>query len=268
MADDSSECERYSLCKYKCLTPFGSERLISEKGDEMPDITIEAADGSGSFSAYCATPASGSGPGLVVIQEIFGINQVMRDLCDGFAAEGYIAVAPDLFWRIEPGVQLTDKTEAEWGRAFELMSAFLPDFEKGVGDIQATISHVRGMDGCTGKVGAVGYCLGGSLAYATACFTDSDASAGYYPVQIEDSLEHAGNIKKPLILHVAEKDGFCPPEAQEKIKSTLAANPLVTVYSYPGVDHAFARVGGANYDAAAATTANQRTAELLKTNLG
>ena len=233
----------------------------------MPDISILAADGSGSFSAYCATPASGSGPGIVVIQEIFGVNQVMRDLCDGYAADGYIAVAPDLFWRIEPGVQLTDKSKAEWDRAFELMNAFVPNFEKGVADIQATISHVRAMDGCTGKVGTVGYCLGGSLAYATACFTDSDASSGYYPVQIEGSLEHAVSIRKPLILHVAESDGFCPPEAQEKIKSALADNPLVTVHSYPGVDHAFARVGGDNFDAEAAKLANDRTAELFRANL-
>ena len=234
----------------------------------MPDISIDAADGSGSFSAYCVTPASGSGPGVVVLQEIFGVNQVMRDLCDCFAAEGYIAVAPDLFWRIEPGVQLTDKSQEEWNKAFELMNAFLPDFEKGVGDIAATIGHVRGMEGCTGKVGAVGYCLGGSLAYATACFTDADACSGYYPVQIEDSLELSSGIKNPLILHIAENDGFCSPEAQAKIKETLDPNAHVTVYSYPGADHAFARVGGDNYDADAATSANGRTADLFRANLG
>ena len=234
----------------------------------MADITIQAADGSGSFSAYCALPDSGTGPGIVVLQEIFGVNQVMRDLCDGFAADGYIAVAPDLFWRIEPGIQLTDKSQAEWDRAFELMNAFLPDFEKGVGDIGATIAQLRAMDGCTGKVGAVGYCLGGSLAYATACFTDADACSGYYPVQIEAALDNAANIKNPLILHVAELDGFCPPEAQATIKTTLDRNEHVTVYSYPGVDHAFARVGGDNFNAAAATTANDRTAGLFKANLG
>jgi carboxymethylenebutenolidase len=233
----------------------------------MPDITIQAADGSCAFSAYCATPASGAGPGIVVLQEIFGVNQVMRDLCDGFAAEGYIAVAPDLFWRIEPGVQLTDKSQKEWDKAFELMNAFLPDFEKGIGDIGATIAHVRALDGCTGKVGAVGYCLGGSLAYATACFTDADACSGYYPVQIEDSLNMAGGIKNPLILHIAELDGFCPPKAQEKIKTALGGNDHVTIYSYAGVDHAFARVGGDNYNGAAAATANQRTTELFKANL-
>ena len=234
----------------------------------MADITIQAADGSGSFSAYCALPDAGTGPGIVVLQEIFGVNQVMRNLCDGFAADGYIAVAPDLFWRIEPGIQLTDKSQAEWDRAFELMNAFLPDFETGVGDIGATIAQLRAMDRCTGKVGAVGYCLGGSLAYATACFTDADACSGYYPVQIEAALDNAANIKNPLILHVAELDGFCPPETQATIKTTLGPNDHVTVYSYPGVDHAFARVGGDNFNAAAATTANDRTAGLFKANLG
>ena len=235
---------------------------------KMPDISINAADGSGAFSAYCATPTSGSGPGIVVLQEIFGVNQVMRDLCDGFAAEGYIAVAPDLFWRIEPGVQLTDKSQEEWDRAFDLMNTFLPDFEKGVADIAATIRHVRGIEGCTGKVGAVGYCLGGSLAYAAACVTDADACSGYYPVQIEDSLELSSGIKNPLFLHVAENDGFCPPEAQAKIKDALSPNEHVTVYSYPGVNHAFARVGGDNYDDAAASIANGRTADLFKSALG
>ena len=234
----------------------------------MPDITIDAADGSGSFSAYCAIPGSGSGPGIVVLQEIFGVNQVMRDICENLATQGYIAVAPDMFWRIEPGIQLTDQSQEEWDKAFELMNAFLPDFEKGVGDIGATIAHVRAMDGCTGKVGAVGYCLGGSLAYATACFTDADACSGYYPVQIEDSLELSSGIKNPLILHVAELDGFCPPEAQQKIKGALGPNEHVTVHSYPGVDHAFARIGGDNFNADAAAAANGRTAELFKSVLG
>lgn len=233
----------------------------------MPDIKITAPDG-GSFGAYLATPSSGKGPGLVVIQEIFGVNQVMRDLCDSFAAQGYFAVCPDLFWRIEPGVQITDKTEEEWTRAFELMNKFLPQFETGVGDLGAALAHVRTLDGATGKAGCVGYCLGGSLAYAMACFTDSDASVGYYPVQIENSLEHATNIGKPAMFHIAENDGFCPPEAQSKIRATLAQIPHVEVHTYPGVDHAFAREGGQNYDAEAAKLANERTAALFKANLG
>ncbi len=233
----------------------------------MADLTIEATDGSGTFTAYCATPAGGSGPGVVILQEIFGVNQFLREVCNAYADEGYIAVCPDLFWRIEPGVELTDKTQAEWDRAFELMNAFLPIFEQGVADIQATISAVRGLDGCTGKVGAAGYCLGGSLAYATACYTDADAASGYYPVQIENLLDAASSIRNPLILHLAEGDDYCPPEAQEKIRSALGDNPKVTVYSYPGVNHAFARAGGEHYDQDAAATANSRTAKLFRNTL-
>jgi len=231
----------------------------------MPDIQINGPDGE--FGAYMATPASGSGPGLVVIQEIFGVNTVMRDLCDAYAADGYIAVCPDLFWRIEPGVQLTDQTQAEWDRAFELMNAFLPDFEKGQADLQATMSHIRGMDGCTGKVGCVGYCLGGSLTYSMACSSDTDASVGYYPVQIDDYLPYAEHIGKPAMFHIAELDGFCPPESQAKIAEAFVGNGNITLHSYAGVDHAFARLGGGNYNESAATLANGRTAEFFKSAL-
>jgi len=231
----------------------------------MPDITINGPDGA--FGAYLATPASGSGPGIVVIQEIFGVNQVMRDLCDSYAAAGYIAICPDLFWRIEPGVQLTDKSEDEWNRAFALMNKFLPDFEKGVGDLKATMDHARAMDGCNGKIGCVGYCLGGSLAYTMACQSDADASVGYYPVQIDDFLPYAEYIKNPALFHVAEKDGFCPPDSQAKIAEAFAGNDKIALHVYPGVDHAFARLGGQNYDKAAADLANGRTADLFKSAL-
>jgi len=230
----------------------------------MPDITIAAPDG-GSFGAYLARPESGAGAGVVVIQEIFGVNQVMRELCDGLAARGYFAVCPDLFWRQEPGIQLTDKSQDEWDRAFKLMGGF--DHKAGIGDLAATLAHARTIEGCTGLVGAVGYCLGGSLAYAMACLTDSDASVGYYPVQIEDQMALAENIKKPLMLHIAEDDGFCPAEAQEKIRLGLGEISLATVHTYPGVDHAFARPGGQNFDQAAADLANRRTADFLKANL-
>ena len=233
----------------------------------MTNMKLGASDGSGSFSAYCATPAGGDGPGIVVLQEIFGVNGFLRDVCDHYAGKGYIAVCPDLFWRIEPGVELTDKTQAEWNRAFELMNAFLPLFEQGVADIQATVSALRTLGGCTGKVGAVGYCLGGSLAFAAACHTDVDAASGYYPVQIENSLDAAAGIRNPLILHLAEKDGYCPPEAQERISAELGRNPHVTVHSYPGVDHAFARTGGDADDAAAAPPATARTEELFSASL-
>lgn len=227
------------------------------------DITINGPDGS--FGGYLAQPSAGSGPGVVVIQEIFGINKVMRDIADGFAARGYFALAPDLFWRLEHGVQLSDKSDAEWKRAFDLMNKFNPD--TGVKDIQASISYLRALDGCTGKAGAVGYCLGGLLAYLTAARTDVDASVSYYGVNIDQKLDEAKIIKKPLMLHIAEKDQFVKPEAQRKIAETLKGNPLVTLHFYPQMDHAFAREGGAHYDKACADLANGRTSTFFKQHL-
>lgn len=227
------------------------------------DIRIKGTDGE--FGGYLATPAAGRGPGIAVIQEIFGVNQVVRDVADGLAAHGYFALAPDLFWRLEPGVQLTDKSDADWKRAFDLMGRFDPD--KGVADIQATINHVRHLQGATGKVGAVGYCLGGLLAYLTAARTDADASVGYYGVNIQEKLGEAKAIKKPLMLHIAGKDEYVPPDAQKKIAEGLKGNTLVTIHIYPEMDHAFARPGGAHYDKANAELANGRTATFFRQHL-
>jgi len=227
------------------------------------DITIEIPDGA--MGGYLATPASGRGPGIVVIQEIFGVNNVMRDLADGFAARGFFALAPDLFWRLEPGVKLTDKTDAEWKRAFDLMNRF--DAAKGVSDIQAAIARLRKQDGCTGKVGAVGYCLGGLLAYLTAARTDSDASVGYYGVNIQTMLGEAAKIKKPLMLHIAGKDEYVPPAAQKEIVEGLKGNALVTLHTYPEMNHAFARAGGAHYDRANAELANGRSETFFRQHL-
>lgn len=234
----------------------------------MPDIQIKGPDGG--FGAYLASPAGGKGPGIVVIQEIFGVNRVMRDLCDGLAKQGYFAVCPDLFWRIRPGVQLTDRTKAEWDQAFALMNKFVPQFEKGIGDLMAAMAYLRALPGATGKAGCVGYCLGGSLAYAmaTSPAASSDASVGFYPVQIDDYLQYAANIRKPAMFHIAEKDEFCPPASQEKIRAALGKIAHVTVHTYPDVNHAFARVGGGNYDKAAADLANSRTAAFFRKHLG
>jgi carboxymethylenebutenolidase len=230
----------------------------------MPEVTISAADG-GKFAAYLAKPASGKGPGILVCQEIFGINKVMRDVCDGLAAHGYLALCPDLFWRQKPGIQLDDHKEADMQKAFGLYQGF--DETKGVADLKASLATLRALPGCSGKVGDIGYCLGGKLAYFMATRSDADCSVGYYGVGIDQALDEAKQIKKPLMLHIAEKDSYCPPEAQAKIKSVLAGNPHVVIHSYPGADHAFARVGGAHYDKAAAELANQRSADFLKKHL-
>lgn len=230
----------------------------------MAELTIET-DG-GSFSAYLAVPRQmDSAPGVVVAQEIFGVNQVMRETCDWLAQQGFVAVCPDLFWRIEPGIQITDKTKAEWDRAFELFGLF--DVDKGIDDMKATLAALRGHDACSGKAGSVGYCLGGKIAYLMATRSDADANVGYYGVGLGDLLGEAGNITKPLMLHIAEKDGFSSPEEIEKVKNGLAANSKATVHVYEGQDHAFARPGGEHYNEAAATLANGRTVNFFKEHL-
>jgi carboxymethylenebutenolidase len=140
------------------------------------------------------------------------------------------------------------------------------DIETGVKDIQATIDHARSLVEC-GKVGAVGYCLGGLLAYLTATRTDADASVGYYGVNIPNFLGEAENIRQPLMLHIAGKDGFVDKAAQKQMKDGLAANGHVTLHDYPERDHAFSREGGKNYDAADAATADDRTIAFFKANL-
>lgn len=222
------------------------------------DVTIKGPDGE--FSAY----VNGEGPAIIAIQEIFGVNGVMREIVDDLAAQGWTAVCPDLFWRLEPGVQLTDKTQEEWDKAFDLMNRFDPG--KGVEDIQAAIGYARTLSS-NGKVGAVGYCLGGMLAYLTAARTDSDATVGYYGVNIPNFLDETENIKKPLMLHVAGEDEFVDKDAQKKMFDGLKGHPMVTLHHYPERDHAFARVGGAHYHEGDAQTANARTRDFFREQL-
>lgn len=226
---------------------------------------IEIRGPKGAFQGYLAHPASGRGPGVVVIQEIFGVNAVMRAIADDLAGQGYMAFVPDLFWRIEPGIQLTDKTDAEWKRAFELFNKF--DVPGGVEDIQSALTALRAQPGCTGKAGAVGYCLGGLLAYLTAARTDAEASVSYYGVGIQERLGEAATIKRPLLMHIAEKDQFVPAAAQSAIQGALKNHPQIVMHTYPGMDHAFARVGGQHYDQTAAGLANGRTRAFFREHL-
>ncbi len=220
-------------------------------------ITITVPDGS--FAAYLATPdaANARGTAIVVIQEIFGINADMRETCDNFAREGFVAICPDLYWRQEPNVELTDKTEAEWKKALALYTAF--DVDKGVADIDATITAVRQQPGVKGGVGTVGYCLGGLLAFLTATRTGADAAVSYYGVGIDKHLGEASKISKPLLMHIAEQDEFVPATARAQIIETLQDNALVEIHSYAGCQHAFARNQGVHYVDAAAKAANART---------
>ena len=223
-------------------------------------VTIQGKDGS--FGAYVADAKSKDGPAIVVIQEIFGVNKVMRDIADSLAEEGYTAVVPDLFWRIEPGIDITDQTDAEWEKAFSYFKAF--NVDKGVEDIASAIDWVRAQGHA--KVGAEGYCLGGLLAYLTGTRTDIDATVGYYGVGIDNYLAEAGKAKKPVMLHIAEEDGFVSRDSQAKMKAGLTTANY-QLYSYPGRDHAFARDGGKHYHQADADKANNRTMEFFENHL-
>ena len=226
----------------------------------MPDITIPAGDAS--FGAYLAVPQKTPAPGVVVAQEIFGVNKVMRDVCDWLASEGFLACCPDLFWRIEPGIQLTDQSEAEWQRAFELFGLF--DVDKGIEDLKTTLAHLRGLPDCNGRAGSIGYCLGGKMAYLMATRSDADCNVSYYGVGLDDLLEESGAISEPLMLHVASEDEFFPKESQKKLAEGLTGHPHVSRHVYEGHDHAFARIGGAHFDPAAAALANRRSLDCLR----
>ena len=220
----------------------------------------------GQFMAYLARPTgTAKAGGVVVAQEIFGINAAMRAVSDRLAAHGFIALCPDLFWRQERNVQLTDRTQAEWDKAFKLFQGF--NLEKGVADLAVSIAHLRADEGCSGLVGGIGYCLGGLLAYLMASRTNVDCSVGYYGVNIDAMLAEAKRIQSPLILHVAEEDHFVSKEAQAKIKDGLKTNASVTIHSYAGVDHAFARPEGQKFDQAAADLADRRTLAFFKQHL-
>ncbi|WP_454767068.1 dienelactone hydrolase family protein [Cupriavidus campinensis] len=225
-------------------------------------ITISVPDGS--FAAYLATPeaANARGTAIVAIQEIFGINADMRETCDNFAREGFVAICPDLFWRQEPNVDLTDKTDAEWKKAIALYNGF--NVDKGMTDINATIQAVRQQPGVTGGVGTVGYCLGGLLAYLSATRTGADAAVSYYGVGIDKYLDEASRISSPLLMHIAEEDEFVPAASRATIIEALEDSPHVEIHTYPGCQHAFARNKGVHYVETAAREANARTLKFFQ----
>ena len=222
-------------------------------------ITIKSFDG-GEFDAYLALPSSGHGPGLVILQEIFGVNSFVRNVADWYAAHGFVAVAPDLFWRQERNVELTDKGD-DRNKAFQLYGGL--DEAKATEDSAATMEFLRKHPACNGRVGAVGHCLGGKLAFLLSTRFKPDCAVGYYGVGIEKALDEANRISAPLMLHIGGQDKFCPPEAQQAIHDSLRSNSLVTIHTYPDRDHAFGRPGGEHYDKSDAELADLRSLEFI-----
>ena len=226
-------------------------------------ITIPGRDGA--FDAYIARPKTLPASAVVVLQELFGVNADIRRTCDELAEQGFVAVAPDLFWRQEPGVDLNVTSEADWQHGLRLYQAY--DRDAGVRDIKATLDAVAKLPECTGKIAVQGYCLGALMTFLTAVRCHVDAAVAYHGGDTEKYLGEADNLSAPLLMHLAEEDEFISKSAQTEIKAALAGKPNATVYSYPGQHHAFARHNGLHYNAAAAALANGRTSEFLHQQL-
>jgi carboxymethylenebutenolidase len=227
-------------------------------------IQVDTADGS--FDAYRAMPSQLPAPAVVVLHELFGVNSDIRQTCDELARHGFIAVAPDLFWRQQRRVDLGVRSEADWQTGLALYEVY--DRDLGVNDVAATMRTAAGLHGASGKVGVLGYCLGGMLAFLAAARHPVDAAVAFHGGDTEKYLAEAPAIAGPMLMHLAGEDEFMPREARDAIKAALAGKPQVQVFTYEGCHHAFSRHGGAHYDAEAAALANRRTWDFLGAALG
>src|ERR1700726_3447271 len=234
--------------------------MSSSEENTMKDrITIEGRDGA--FGAYISRPKTLPAPAVVVLHEVFGVNADIRKTCDELAEQGFIAVAPDLFWRQEPGVDLSVTSDADWQHGLRLYQAY--DRDAGARDVKDTVNAVAKLPGCTGRVAVLGYCLGALMVFLTAVRYSIDAAVAYHGGDTEKYLEEIDGLHAPMLMHLAEEDEFISKPAQAKIKAALAGKPNATVYSYPGQHHAFARHNRTHYNAAGAALANRRTSEFL-----
>ncbi len=226
-------------------------------------LTIQGRDGS--FKAYIAKPSVLPAPAVVVLQEVFGVNADIRGHCDEIAGQGFIAVAPDLYWRQEPGIDLNASSDADWQHAVRLYQEY--DRDTGAKDVRDAAAVVADLPDCTGKVGLLGYCFGGLMVFLTAARYGTDAGVAFHGGDTEKYLDEVGELDSPLLMHLAEEDEFISRAAQAEIKEALATKPNAIVYSYPGQYHAFSRHNGAHYNADAANLANQRSYEFLRQHL-
>jgi carboxymethylenebutenolidase len=226
-------------------------------------ITVQGRDGA--FGAYIAMPEALPAPAVVVLQELFGVNADIRKHCDELAEQGFVAVAPDLFWRQEPGVDLSVTSEPDWQHGLRLYQAY--DRDAGVRDVEDTVDTVIKMPECSGKIAVLGYCLGALMTFLTAVRYRVDAAVAYHGGDTEKYLGEVDGLQAPLLMHLGEEDEFISKPAQAEIKKALATKPNATVYSYPGQRHAFSRHNGAHYNAAAAALANGRTSQFLNQQL-
>jgi carboxymethylenebutenolidase len=226
-------------------------------------ITVKGHNGE--FGAYVVQPIKLPAPAVVVLHEVFGVNADIRQTCSELAEQGFIAVAPEMYWREEVGLDLSVTSEADWQHGLRLNQAF--DRDAGARDIRDTAILAAKLPGCTGKVAVLGYCIGGLMTFLTAARFGADAAVVYHGGDTEKYLDETHRIDAPLLMHLGEEDEFISRPAQAEIKAALAGKPDATVYLYPGQYHAFSRHNGAHYNAAAAALAHERTYKFLHQHL-
>ncbi|WP_116091010.1 dienelactone hydrolase family protein [Sphingomonas crusticola] len=223
-------------------------------------IEIPTLDGEARFAAYLAEPGGAPRAAIIVIQEIFGVNANIRRKVDEWAAKGYLALAPDMFWRFAPGYDVDPDIPEQLAQAMAQRSQF--DTDKAVADVEAALRHARAIG--VGKVGVVGFCWGGAIAYLAATRTDADASVGYYGRLIAEHLNEAHAIARPLMLHFGEEDPSIPTDVRAKISEALASNPRVTIHEHAGAGHGFAAAFGKRRNENAAQHADALTDEFFE----
>jgi carboxymethylenebutenolidase len=228
------------------------------------NVKIKLRDGT--MGAYIAYPDKTPAGAIIAIMEIWGVNDTMRKHAHEFAEAGFVCLVPDLFWRQESGVDLSDHNPDHVQKAFDLYYEF--DYDLGVCDMEDTWHYLAKIPECNGKVGAVGYCLGGKLCYLMCCRTDIDCAVAYYGTYIEHRIKEVKNLHRPFVLHMAMKDRWVQAEVNDMLERRLSPNPLVTIHKYPGADHAFARHGGKTYSKPEADRALGLTVDFFKKHLG
>ena len=227
------------------------------------NITINSHDGQ-SFGAYLSLPPTGRGPGLVVLQEIWGVNAHIRAVADQYAADGFVVLAPDVFWRQEPGVDL-QYTEADTKKAYHLMQNL--DTPNAIADLVSTANALRARPEVTGKIGSVGYCMGGRLSYSMAAAGAVDTAVCYYGGGIQNQLDVAAQVQVPILFHYAALDAHIPVDAVNAVKAAFAGHKDAVFHDYAGVDHGFNCWGRPMYNQRAAALAHGRTLEWFATHI-
>lgn len=232
-----------------------------ETNSQWIDITTE----DGTFGAYLSLPRGGKGPGIVLLQEIFGVNQHIRNVADQYAADGYVVIAPDLFWRDGARIELT-YDEAGWKRAVELMNSL--DFDKAQTDIAATVKALRAQEGTAGqKIASIGYCMGGLLSYRTAADGLVDTAVAYYGGGIQNGLDRADEIKVPVLMHFGSADSHIPNDAVKAIAERFEGVESVEIHVYQGAEHGFNCNHRDSYNQRAAAEAHGHTLVFLSEQL-